>query len=72
MQFLIAESLWQRGDLIFVVAGALICVVPVGYIVWHWRKAEIEAGLRRDLLARGMSPEEVKRVIRAPSQMADD
>ncbi len=72
MQSLIAESLWQRSDLILAAVALLPVGLIVGYFVWHWRKAELEAELRRELLARGISAEEVERVLRAPSQKTDD
>jgi hypothetical protein len=52
--------------LIFWIAIGTICVVPsLGYYIHHWRKSELDAELKRDMIARGMSAEEIERVLAA-------
>jgi uncharacterized membrane protein YcjF (UPF0283 family) len=64
-------QLLQRNPWIIVVAMALlipILGIVVGSITEYLRKtrvAEIEAALKRDMLDRGMTPEEIKLVIEA-------
>jgi hypothetical protein len=51
-----------------IVAGTLIAVTAV--LAYHWlaaRRTEAESALKRDMLERGMSAEEIERVIRATS-----
>jgi len=52
--------------LIFWTSFTLICVVPsIAAYWWKVRKAETEAALKHDMLARGMSAEEIERVLAA-------
>lgn len=51
---------------VLVLLGALVAlVVAIGIVHWsRVRRAEIEADLKRDLLDRGMSIDEIERVMR--------
>jgi len=47
-----------------IVGGGLLCtlIAILGYL-WHaWRKTEIEAALKQDMLNRGMTAEEIRTV----------
>jgi hypothetical protein len=61
----------EPGILVAVVAivgGTLISVTAV--LAYHWlaaRRNETESALKRDMLERGMSAEEIERVIKASS-----
>ncbi len=49
----------------------LALAFAAGMIVWHMlqarlRRAEIEGALKQDMLSRGMSADEIERVLRAP------
>ena len=60
-------STWPPGmviGLVSVVGGCLTAIVWGIAIFWSWtRRAEIAANLKRDLLQRGLSVEEVERVL---------
>jgi hypothetical protein len=67
-------SKFDAGELIGLtaVAGGLLCgalaiVMGVGLAI---RKTELEAGLKRSMLERGMSAEEIRMVIHARSDSA--
>jgi hypothetical protein len=54
------------GTLIFWSAIGAICVVPsISYYLYRWRKSELDAELKRDMIARGMSADEIERVLAA-------
>ena len=59
----------EPHDLVAVVVltlGALIALVAI--IATHWRthkRTEVEAALKQEMLARGMSAEDIERVIKA-------
>ena len=62
-------SLLQNRTLVFWVAITLICVVPsICHYVYRWRKTELEIELKRDMVARGMSAEEIERVLKAKTK----
>jgi hypothetical protein len=62
-------SLLQNRTLVFWVAITLICVVPsICHYVYRWRKTELETELKRDMIARGMSAEEIERVLKAKAK----
>ncbi len=67
-------SIGDYDTLIFWSAIALICVVPsISYYLYRWRKTEIEADLKHAMIARGMSADEIERVLKARvSPPADD
>jgi hypothetical protein len=51
---------------IAIVGGILVAIVAIGCGTWHKnRKAEMEIALKQEMLNRGMSAEEIERVIRA-------
>jgi hypothetical protein len=64
------EWLMQMGPTIIpviaVAGGLLVAIVAIVCGTWHKnRKAEMEIALKQDMLNRGMSAEEIERVIRA-------
>jgi hypothetical protein len=64
------ELLQQHPWLIIVIMALLIpiCGIIFGTVTNHLttvRKAELEAGLKQDMLERGMSAEEIRTVIEA-------
>lgn len=51
---------------IALVGGMLVAVVGILASVWHkTRRMELENALKQDMLNRGMSAEEIERVIKA-------
>lgn len=60
------ESMLTKPELIVFVVGGIIGVVAI--VAGYWskvRRIEVEAGLKQDMIERGMSAEEIERVIRA-------
>lgn len=54
----------------FVFWGAITLMVVLPSLAYYWsavRKAEIEAALKRDMIARGMTADEMQRVLTAKS-----
>lgn len=52
-------------------AITLMAVVPtLAHFWWKIRQAEIEASLKRDMLQRGMTAEEIQKVLGASSNEA--
>jgi hypothetical protein len=63
---LLGAGIGEYHDLIFWGAILLICVVPsISYYLFKWRKSELEAELKHDMIARGMSADEIERVLNA-------
>jgi hypothetical protein len=57
----------------FWLAIASMCIVPsVLYYLRGVKRDEREAELKRDMIARGMSPEDIERVLKAKSGGDDD
>jgi hypothetical protein len=55
-----------NGQFVFWSAITIIVVAPaLGHYWASVRRAEIEAGLKRDMIARGMSADEIERVLNA-------
>jgi hypothetical protein len=55
------------------VAGGLVMVVWASLYYWQKNRAtEIEAGLKRDMIERGMSADEIERVLKATAQPAEE
>jgi hypothetical protein len=70
MPVILAELPWLNDHLIFWVAIVLICVVPsVSFYLYRWRKIELDAELKREMIARGMSADEIERVLAAGSAL---
>jgi len=68
MPTILADFPWLNDTLIFWTAIVLICVVPsISYYLYRWRKTELDAELKRDMIARGMSADEIERVLAAGS-----
>jgi hypothetical protein len=66
MSALLASGIGDYHDVIFWGAIVLICIVPsVSYYLYKWRKTEIEADLKHAMIARGMSADEIERVLKA-------
>jgi hypothetical protein len=63
---------WQAVDvivLVMVIGMFLTAIVVSVAVSWGWvRREEIRANLKRDMLERGLSVEQVERLIRAPHQ----
>ena len=61
----------SSNDLIpitFIVIGMLVGLIIALAVQWRLhRRTEMELGLKQEMLARGMSAEEIERVIRADS-----
>lgn len=67
-----AASFLEHDKLIFWGAIVLICCVPsVSFYLYKWRKTELETELKRDMIARGMSADEIERVLNAQSPGAE-
>ena len=65
-QPILAQSGWLHPAAIFWIAIAAICIVPS--IAYYWslvKKAELDASLKQTMLDRGMSADEIERVLRA-------
>jgi hypothetical protein len=57
-------DLLSNFNFVFWSAVTLIVIVPtVAYFWASVRQAEVEANLKRDMIARGMSAEEIQRVL---------
>jgi hypothetical protein len=70
MFILLAQRMDQGFKLndtaIFWGAIVLICCIPsIAYYLYRWRKTELEAELKRDMIAQGMSADEIERVLNA-------
>jgi hypothetical protein len=62
---------WLSSDLIFWGSITLMATVPVLAHYWYkTRKAEMESDLKRAMVERGMSADEICRVLRASSKHA--
>jgi hypothetical protein len=63
---------WKPGEVIglfAVLGGLLTAVAVVGTIVWSIvRHAEIKANLKRDLVQRGFTVEQIERLVYGPSE----
>jgi hypothetical protein len=67
---MLADSMFEvSGTLIPIIAVGGGLLIPIVAIIAHsWRKMrhlELEIGLKNEMIARGMSAEEIERVIRA-------
>lgn len=59
----------SQSDVIFWIAIALIVIVPASlYAIAEMRRDHINAELKRDMIARGMSAEEIERVLKAEKE----
>ena len=60
------ESIVGNPSLVFWGAIALICIVPaIAHYWWKVRRDELEAELKRSMVERGMSADEIVRVLEA-------
>jgi hypothetical protein len=65
---LIADATWDNPALIMWGAIALIVLVPtLGAYLVRWRRSELDASLKHEMIARGMSGDEIEQVLRAKS-----
>ncbi len=67
-QMTMNDAWWQNTTLVFWGAIVLISTVPV--VCHYWcqnRRAEQEAALKREMIERGMSADEIERVLAARS-----
>ena len=61
-----AWSLLHNTSLIFWSAITLICVIPpIAHYWWKIRKMETEAALKQEMIQRGMSAEDIQKVLDA-------
>jgi hypothetical protein len=68
MQNLLADYFLTDHNFMMWTAIAAICIVPtLAHYVCLWRKREIETELKHEMIARGMSADEIERVLRAKS-----
>jgi hypothetical protein len=67
----VAEIL-QNSEFVFWTAITLICTVPViGHYWYKIRRLEIDSALKHAMIERGMSAEEIERVLRGSSRKKD-
>lgn len=67
------QPFYANDKLILMGAIVLICLVPsVAYYLYKWRKTELETELKRDMIARGMSADEIERVLGAKLATGDE
>ena len=67
------RAFWENSTLIFWGAIVLICCVPsISFYLYKWRKTELETDLKRDMIARGMSADEIERVLGAKLSPGED
>ena len=68
---LAVSELLMNGQVVFWGAIVLICIVPsIAHYWWKARQAEIDAELKRQMLERGMSAEEIRTVLESSTQGA--
>jgi hypothetical protein len=68
------ESLFSKDPdllipIIMSICGTLVAIIAIGAHQWRCvRQAEVEGALKQDMLSRGMSVQEIERVVQASSQ----
>jgi sensor histidine kinase regulating citrate/malate metabolism len=63
----------QLTTIICLGIAATVAIVAIIAGVWcHWRKAEMEASLKAELIKQGRSVDEIERVLRASSRTDED
>jgi hypothetical protein len=65
--------MWPSDAFVFWAAIAAMCIAPS--VLWYMRRVkqdEHEAALKRDMIARGMSAEEIERVLKAKSDVGEE
>jgi hypothetical protein len=63
---------WPSDGFIFWAAIAAMCITP--WVLSNWRQMkqdQLDAELKRDMIERGMSAEEIERVLAAKSSLED-
>jgi hypothetical protein len=74
MPLIFASDIWptlanpSQGFIVLVLVVAFLLFVVVSMAGGYWfklRKTEIEASLKREMIAQGMSAEEIERVLAA-------
>lgn len=64
------------GELIpiimFLVGGVLGIVGIIAGVWYHWRKTEIEASLKAEMIKQGRSAEEIERILKASGRTDKD
>jgi hypothetical protein len=59
----------HNNTLVFWCAITLICVVPtLAHYWWKVRRTELDNRLKQEMIAHGMSADEIERVLRAGSK----
>jgi hypothetical protein len=65
-------ELLHNGAFVFWAAVVLICTVPTVAHYWYKaRKASLEASLKRRMIDRGMSAEEIRQVLSASADATE-
>jgi len=67
------SEILSNGHFVFWTAITIMVVGPTLIYCWSSvRRAEMEANLKRDMIARGMSADEIQRVLDAGKGKDDD
>ncbi len=67
----IIETFFNHPSAVFWTAIALMIVVPaIARYWWRIRQSEIDASLKHEMLERGMSAEEIQKVLAASTRDA--
>ena len=56
----------------FVIIGAVLTTCLIMFLTWQWRllrRTDIEASLKQDMVNRGMSADEIERVLAAKTNV---
>jgi hypothetical protein len=68
MVALLADSILENRTLVICATVAIICIASeVAAYTVRWRKAELDADLKHEMIARGMSADEIERILAAKS-----
>jgi hypothetical protein len=63
----------QDPKIFFWVVVTIMVCFPVAVTYWYkFKKAELDTSLKRDMVARGMSVEEIERVLAAKNRGSKD
>jgi|SRR5215471_5723880 len=56
----------------FAVMGVVAIVATIAGVWYHWRKSEIEASLKAEMVKQGRSAEEIERILKATGRTDKD
>ena len=70
----LVESLQGAGSLIVILVPMVLIflVIIIGHFWLKARQADIDASLKEEMLARGMSADDIKKVLEASSEKGSD